>query len=43
MLSEPIIGIDLGIIFSCIAIMRNGKVEIIDEKGRKNNLINDLL
>ena len=33
MSSEPIIRTDLGTIFFCVAIMRNEKVEIIEEKS----------
>ena len=33
MLSKPIIRIDLGTIFFCVAIMRNEKVDIIEEKA----------
>ena len=35
MSSEPIIRTDLGTIFFCVAIMRNEKVEIIEEKQQE--------
>ena len=28
---SPIIGIDLGIIFSCVELKRNGRVDIVQE------------
>ena len=39
MLSKPIIRIDLGTIFFCVAITRNEKVEIIEEKATGEKII----
>ena len=39
MSSEPIIRTDLGTIFFCVAIMRNEKVEIIEEKATGEKII----
>ena len=35
----PIIGIDLGTIFSCVGIMRNGLVDIVPESNSGKNII----
>ena len=35
----PIIGIDLGTIFSCVRIMRNGRVDIVPAANSGNILI----
>ena len=39
MSSEPIIRTDLGTIFFCVAITRNEKVEIIEEKATGEKII----
>ncbi len=40
MLDEgKIIGIDLGTIFSCVGIIRNGRVDIVPESNSGRNII----